>query len=174
MYLKKRSKTIRSKRIQTENVSAAGAVVFQIENKTIKVLLLRQSTTYQEEGAGEGKLDIGPRGHVKRGESTISAAYREAVEELGFSLHLDSGFKETEEYTFSSIGPKHKKIQVKKKAVFFLAPMYKRDRRQISLSKEHTNYYLLPIDEAIEKVKFANEKKILEKAREYVISNYLT
>ena len=147
---------------------SAGAIAFFIERKAIKVILLLQNKP------GAEVLDIGPKGKVNRGENVIAAAHREVREELGVPLHIDTNFRETEEYEFDKEDSKGRKQKIKKEVVYFIAYLSPKDRKQISLSEEHKKYYLLPIDEAVDKAQYANQKRILQDAKDYITLKYLT
>ena len=150
------------------NENSAGAVVFFIEGKTIKVLAIVQNNTN-----GEEWFDM-PKGHVERGESLLRAAQREIREEIGLMLHIDSNFKEENKYVYTSKDPKTgKSTRISKSATFFLAFMHVSERRQIVLSPEHKRYYFLTIDDAIEKAKFENQKTLLQKAKTYITRHYI-
>ncbi|MGA3020789.1 MAG: NUDIX domain-containing protein [Candidatus Micrarchaeales archaeon] len=167
--MRKQSKESQNKHSITKKQVSAGAIVFMIHKKEINVLQL----IYKKEGKEE--IDIGPKGHVEKGESLLKTANREIMEELGIPLHIDGNFREEETYSFL-INDERTKAQrkINKKAVFFLAFINQKDIRQINLSNEHTRYYLTPIDKAIEQVAFPNQRFILEKAREYIKEHYLT
>lgn len=169
MYLKKRSKQTQTSSAKPGFEVSAGAVPFYIENKTIKVLILIPNNV-----SGDEWFDM-PKGHVEKGESLVRAAQREIGEEIGLSLHLDTNFREDIDYFYTLGDPKTGgNERISKKATYFLALMHRKDTKQITLSPEHKRYYLLPIDEAIEKAKFENQKVLLEKAKDYITRHYLT
>jgi bis(5'-nucleosidyl)-tetraphosphatase len=168
--LKKRSKTTRSeRRIRTLSETSAGAVVFCIKNKEISVLVLVQNSE-----KGEDWFDM-PKGHIEKGETPVQAARREIREEIGLSLHLDTGFQEENHYMFMEKDSRTgRNIRISKRVVFFLAFMHSNEKKQITLSPEHKRYYFLPIDEAIEKAKFEDQRQLLKDAKAYITEKYLT
>lgn len=143
-------------------------MVFFIENKTIKVLAIVQNNE-----KGEAWFDM-PKGHIERGESLMRAAHREIQEEIGLTLHVDTNFQEENRYVYTKKDPKTgKSTRISKSVTFFLAFMQSNERRQVVLSPEHKRYYFLPIDEAIEKAKFENQKELLGKAKHYITKHYI-
>jgi len=157
------------------NETSAGAVVFLVRDKKIKVLLLVRNNAFFGIESKEVMIDIGPKGHVEKGESIVHAANREIREEIGMPLHIDMNFKEVIKYSFTALDEKaQKQKKIKKEVVFFLAFMDSRDAKKIYLSGEHTKYYIVPIEEAIDQVAFQNQKEVLEKANEYIRAHYLT
>lgn len=167
--MKKRSRRTRSSvAIRTISETSAGAIAFYIENKAIRILALVQNNP-----TGEEWFDM-PKGKVKKGETLLRTAQREVREEIGLSLHLDTNFREEDTYVFTEKDPKSgKKVRVSKRIIFFLAPMNQKDKRQIAISSEHRRYYFIPIDEAIEKTKFENQKELLKKAESYITKRYI-
>ena len=146
---------------------SAGPIVFMIHRKEIKVLQLIKKQEKEE-------IDLGPKGHVEKGETLLKTANREIMEELGVPLHIDSNFREELNYSFIRIDEKKMQYKINKKLVFFLAFINQKDMRQINLSEVHKRYYLTPIDKAIEQVTFPDQRFILERAKEYIKEHYLT
>lgn len=173
--MKKQSRAPRNKRTKAKKEVSAGAIAFMVQEKTIKVLqLVRNNAFYGIEEEGEF-IDIGPKGHIGRGETTIHTAGREIREELGLPLHIDTNFNEEESHSFSKKNKKTNKTErINKKVIYFLAFMNRKDIKQIVLSEEHTKCYIKPIDEAIEQVVFPEKKRILQRARDYINTHYVT
>ncbi len=154
---------------------AAGAIVFTIQNKAIYVLQLVKNPAYRGRESDEEAVDIGPKGHLERGESVLQAAHREIREELGIAVHLDTGFVGEQSYVFEEAEPKTgKRIRVSKKVTYFLAFIHSKDIKQIAISEEHKRCFLMPIGKAIEKAKYENQKQLLQNAKEYIAARYLT
>jgi bis(5'-nucleosidyl)-tetraphosphatase len=131
---------------------SAGAVIFRKEAGQILYLLL-----YYEEGHwGSAK------GHVENRETTEETARREIREETGLTgIRFVSGFKEEVSYSFQgNQGAVHKSV------VFLLAETY---LSAIRLSTEHIDYRWLTYSEALEKITFADEKAILQKAQRFLL-----
>ena len=163
--MKKQSRAPQSK---AEKEISAGAIAFAIRGKEIKVLLLLANKP------DEYYVEIGPKGHIERGESPLQAASREIKEEIGLRLHIDTNFRKEENYTFLRNNPKTGVPErVIKKVIYFIAFMSDKDLKQIAISEEHKKYFLVPIDQAIGDAEFPEQKPILESAKEYVTSHYL-
>lgn len=173
--MKKRSKRTRSRRSAVSNQVSAGAIVFSIKNRQILVLLLVQNNEFYGRSTKAETIDIGPKGHLERGESLLHAAHREIKEELGIGLHLDTNFKDSIEYKFEETDRKTgKKMKVNKKVIYYVAFLNYHERKNIVLSEEHKRSIFLPIDEAIKYVPYENSKQVLNNAKTYITLKYLT
>lgn len=162
-------KQSRKYQVKVRKEVSAGAIAFTIRGKVIKVLLLLANKP------DEYYIEIGPKGHIEKGESPLKAAHREIKEEIGITLHIDSNFREEEEYTFVRKDPeKGVAERVNKKVIYFVAFMNHRDMRQISLSEEHKRYFIVPINQAIEEAQYPEQVDMLESAKEYITMRYLT
>ncbi len=163
--MKKQSKEYR---VKTRSETSAGAVAFAIRGNVIKVLLLLANRP------DEYYVEIGPKGHVEKGESELQAANREIREEIGMPLHIDSNFRKEEKYTFIRKNEKSGETErVEKKVIYFVAFMNHRDMRHITLSDEHMKYFIVPIDKAIKDAEYASQERILEAAKEYITRRYI-
>lgn len=128
---------------------SAGAVVYQ-DNK---FLLLKY---------GKGHWGF-VKGHVEKGETINETVMRELKEETGISdAVIIEGFSEDEGYYFNNNG------LISKKVTYLLI---KSLTNKIVLSNEHTNYAWLEFNEALKKLTFDNSKRILIKAREFLLSH---
>ena len=123
---------------------------------------------------GNEPTDLAPKGKTKSGESLLATAQREMKEEIGISLHIDTGFKEELTYMIDWEDPKtHRKVKINKTSVYFLAFLQPRERKQIVLSNEHTRYYFMPIDDAIRQANFEDQKQLLKNAKVYITEKYI-
>ena len=99
------------------------------------------------------------KGHIESGESEREAAVRECKEETGI-LDLDfKEFREEVKYIF-----RRGEELVSKEVIFFLATT---KTKKVVLSHEHIDYIWLPIDDAIKKVTFDNQRVILNKVKKF-------
>ena len=136
---------------------SAGAVIFRVENKEIYYLLLHYPT---EPRVKKEYWDF-PKGHPEKGETQKQAAAREVAEETGLKdITFAPGFQESIQYYFFVEGK-----TVFKTVVFFLAETKK---KEIKISFEHTGFIWLPFTQAMEKLKFANARRILRTAHRYL------
>jgi len=126
---------------------SAGLVVFRMGDGVPSFLLLHY---------GRGHWGF-PKGIIEAGEAEEEAAIREAEEETGLSnFMLLNDFKEKIEYFYRRGGE-----AVHKEVVYFLAETQERD---VKLSFEHRGYEWLEFNEALNRLSFDNDKKILRKA----------
>jgi bis(5'-nucleosidyl)-tetraphosphatase len=99
-----------------------------------------------------------PKGHLEEGETAWRAAVRELREETGIKQVDRVGrFRQDMHYTFRST----KKGLVSKTVTYFLG----RTRVEtVMLSDEHEGYAWLPLEEALERLTFANAREMLRAA----------
>ena len=102
------------------------------------------------------------KGHVEKGEDDLTAALRELQEETGIDdAEPLTGFSHEMEYFF-----RHpKRGLIKKTVMYFIARA--RDVR-VKVSDEHEGYAWLPLDQARERVTFANARQVLEAAATFL------
>ncbi len=132
---------------------SAGAIIFRREEGTPYYLLLQYSPTYW----GLAK------GGIEKDEKIEETAAREIQEETGLTdIHFAGDFKVEIEYFFHREGQR-----IYKTVTFLLAETHE---KEVKISFEHIGYIWLPYAEAVEKVSFENEKKLLQKAREHIDS----
>jgi bis(5'-nucleosidyl)-tetraphosphatase len=133
------------------SLHSAGAVIFRREEGMVYYLLLQYSLSYW----GLAK------GGIEKGEKVEETAAREIQEETGLSdIHFVDGFKVDIGYFFKREGQK-----IFKDVSFLLAETCRKD---VKISFEHIGYIWLPFKEAVEKVTFQNEKKLLQLANDFV------
>lgn len=146
---------------------SAGAVVYRIEKKEPKFLLIQHPDSRD---AKTGKMRPGhwdfPKGHIEKGETTEDAARREVKEETGISnVEIIQGFKETTKY-FIKIGEEKRM----KFVAFFLAET---KSPRIKISYEHQNFTWLNFEDAYKKLTYRNAKSVLQKAHDFLSKNCL-
>ena len=102
------------------------------------------------------------KGHVEKGEDDLAAALRELEEETGIDdAEPLTGFSHEMEYFFRHA----KRGLIKKTVVFFIARA--RDVH-VEVSDEHVGYAWLPLEQARERVTYANARKVLEAAATFL------
>ena len=99
-----------------------------------------------------------PKGHIEYGETEKQTALREIYEETGVHTEIIDGFREFYNYRINNF--------IRKKAIYFLAPFHPKDVRMSIM--EISEYRLLPYAEALEALNFRHDKRILEKAEEFI------
>jgi len=126
-------------------------VVFREDDGEIKYLLLQYNSTYW------GFV----KGLVEKGERENDTIRREIYEETGISDgEFIGNFREKISYYYRREG----KI-IYKEVIYKL---FKTESSDVKLSFEHIGYAWLPYEEAMERLKYANSKKVLRKAHEYL------
>ncbi|MFA5747259.1 MAG: NUDIX domain-containing protein [Candidatus Paceibacterota bacterium] len=139
---------------------SAGAVIFRKENNETYYLLLHYAGASPK---AKGYWDL-PKGHLEGEETEMEAAYREIREETGLKgLSFFPGFRWPIKYFFRAKGQ-----TIFKTVAFFLAET---KQKEVVISDEHIGYEWLPFDQAFNKMKFANAKNILTKAKNYLMKN---
>jgi len=136
---------------------SAGAVIFRIKNKQPCYLLLHYPTGVRIK---REYWDF-PKGHLEKGETEQQAAAREIQEETGLDkIAFIPEFKERIQYYFRVKGK-----TIFKTVVFFLAFTKK---KKVKISFEHEGFVWLPFERAMKKLKFANARRILERAHQFL------
>lgn len=130
---------------------SSGAVIFRLENKKPLYLLLYGPTYWGF-----------PKGLVEKNETEEDTTRRETKEETGIDIKIIPGFKERIKYMY-----RFKDELISKEVVFFVAETKQKD---IRLSKEHEDFKWLSYDEALNLIKFKNQKELLKKAHEFILN----
>ncbi|MEM4230406.1 MAG: NUDIX domain-containing protein [Candidatus Pacearchaeota archaeon] len=132
---------------------SAGAILFYLENREPKFLLLKYPTYW-----GFAK------GLIEKGEEAEETARREVEEETGFkNIEILPDFKFVQEWFYRFDGE-----LIKKKAIFFLAKVKKEEADKVKLSLEHEAFSWDSYEQAIEKMKIKNNREMLTKAYEFI------
>lgn len=132
---------------------SAGAIVFRLERRAPRYLLLNYSykTVYWDF----------PKGNIERGEEPLRTALRELKEETGITkVEVLPGFKEDIKYIYMRGGKR-----VFKEVIFFL--LHTAEER-VTLSEEHIGYAWLPFEKAMRTLTFRNSRQVLEKAHAFL------
>ena len=101
-----------------------------------------------------------PKGHMEPGETEQETALREIYEEVGLRVRLLPGFRSVTEYRLPSPPDTSKQV------VFFLAE-YENQQVRIQES-ELAGFTLAPFAQALELTEFADSKRILTEAHEFL------
>ncbi|MEG2016644.1 MAG: NUDIX hydrolase, partial [Oscillospiraceae bacterium] len=130
---------------------SCGAVVFRSVDGEIRYLLIKNKRSAHWSF---------PKGHVERGESLEQTAYREVLEETGVHIDLIPDFITESEYTIQG--------RVEKTVNIFLAST--NDSETIIQEEEIDDYMWMNFQDTMDKLKFENDKKILNKAHDFLLS----
>lgn len=127
---------------------SCGAVMYTMDEGVRKYILITNIS---------GHVGF-PKGHIEFGETEKQTALREIYEETGVHTTIIDGFREFYNYKINNF--------IKKKAIYFLASF---DPKDIQMDiMEISEYHLLPFEEAVEMLNFKHDKRILEKADNYI------
>jgi bis(5'-nucleosidyl)-tetraphosphatase len=135
---------------------SSGAIVFRKTPNTVWYLLLH----YEEGHWGSSK------GHIENNETLEETARREIREETGLTdIHFFEGFQEQNQYFYWKQGKR-----IFKTVTFLLAQT---QTEEITLSFEHIGYAWLRYEDALERITFADEKRVLQKAHQFLLDRGL-
>jgi 8-oxo-dGTP pyrophosphatase MutT (NUDIX family) len=159
---------------ETKQEYSAGALILVdgTEDPAILELVQNNDFYYKKYGrvSSDEVLDIGPKGHIEKGEDAIQAAEREVMEEIGIKPILDTSFKATKIYEYNEKRKDGSIIHSKKSVIYFLAKIQKKDIEKIKLSEEISRYSIIPLSKAVEEAKFKADRIILEQLKDYLKS----
>lgn len=100
------------------------------------------------------------KGHIEKGESSEVAAKREIKEETGLDVEFIRGFSTVTKYFFY-----RKREKIIKQVRIFLAEVH---GQKVKISYEHKGYEWLAYNEAYEKIKFKDMRRVLTEANDYI------
>ncbi len=132
---------------------SCGAVVFTLIGGVPHYVLVRAKNQ------PEGRHGF-PKGHMEPGETEEQTALREILEEVGLRVRLLPGFRAVTEYDLPSLPDTRKRV------VFFLA-QYENQTVTVQES-ELTSVTLAPYPEALDLTEFADSRRILTEAHEFL------
>lgn len=129
---------------------SAGAIIYKESGgKLLFLLLLKDNDEY----------DI-PKGHIESGEDSTTAAKREIQEETGLKVDFLPYFSTSTRYFFFKGREK-----VIKNVRIFISMV---GEEKVRISYEHKGFEWLEYDEAYEKIKFKDMRKVLETVNDYI------
>lgn len=136
---------------------SAGAMIFRVERGKPLYLLLHYPSSAKSK---KEYWDL-PKGHMEKGESEEDTVRREIEEETGLKdIELFDGFLEEIRYWFQWKGEK-----ISKTVVFYLA---KTHEKKVTISQEHLGFQWSEYEEAGRKLTYANAKRVLRKAHQFL------
>lgn len=131
---------------------SCGAVVFRKINEDYRFLLIKNRRS-NHWGF--------PKGHMEKGETKEDTARREVLEETGLHINIIDGFCSASQYR---IGTK-----IEKRVEVFLAST--EDTQTVIQKEEIEDYVWMRYSDAIDMLKFDNDKDILKDVHEFMISH---
>ena len=137
-------------------VKSAGGVVYCIQDNQIYYLLLKHIKTGSHWGF--------PKGRLEENETEKNAAKREIEEETGIiEFSIKENFFERTNYTFE----KDNKIY-DKTVTFFIVKV---NKKEVNLSKEHSEFFWGTYDEVMEKLVNESQINFLKKVNDIIKIN---
>ncbi len=133
---------------------SCGAVVFRRINEEYRFLLIKNKRS-NHWGF--------PKGHMEKGETREETAMREVLEETGVHIHIYEGFCTESRYRIAS--------RIEKRVDVFLASTT--DTQTIIQKEEIEDYIWLRYPEALQMLKFDNDREILESVQEFMAEHDL-
>ena len=127
---------------------SCGAIVLSSNNGNRKVLLI------QHENGGHWAF---PKGHVENDETEIETAAREIKEETGLQVEISTAYRKAVSYSPAE--------GITKEVVYFLA--FAADEEIQKQDAEVADCIWLPMNDALAKVTYANDKYILQTAIDF-------
>ena len=134
-----------------EHQKSCGIIPFAIKDGEIYVLLVKQTNDV-----------VGfPKGHVEAGESEEETALRECLEETAARVSLVEGFRQ-------EIGYYMAEYDAYKTVVYFLGQLENADFTK--QESEISEICLCPVQEAMDRMIYENQKELLAKAVAFIES----
>lgn len=129
---------------------SAGGIVYKKEGKKIKILLISKKG---------GEVWALPKGRIEKGEDEAETAKREIHEETGFRCEVKEKIDEVS-YSFLL---KEENVFYNKNVVFYLTPVMTDIQDERDAEADEVRWFT--IGDALSKVTYLSEKKILTKAK---------
>lgn len=131
---------------------SSGAVVYTVRDGTVFYVIIN---------AGERRAGF-PKGHIEPGETEEQAALREIQEEVGLSVRLIPGFRETESYCLPG------KRRIRKNVTYFLACY---ENQKIRRQKDElSDARLMEYEQAMSCLRFEGVRHILALANQFILN----
>jgi 8-oxo-dGTP pyrophosphatase MutT (NUDIX family) len=137
--------------MRTVREVSAGGVIYRRRDDQVEVALIHT-----------GKRWGLPKGHVEEGERVEETAMREVREETGLVGKLDCKLGQIA-YTYRGKSRNGRPIQVAKRVTFFLLEYVEGEVHCLDYEVEEARWFAL--DEALTKLSFATEQRIMRRAQ---------
>jgi 8-oxo-dGTP pyrophosphatase MutT (NUDIX family) len=136
---------------ETHEVSAGG-VVYRRQGGGVEIALIHV----------RGRWGL-PKGHVEAGESPDQAALREVREETGLEGRVARKLGEIHYSYREKRAAQHQEVKVYKRVHFYLVRYLRGDVRDHDYEVDEARWF--PIDEALRSLRFATERKMVNRAK---------
>src|ERR687892_1542147 len=136
--------------MRTVRETSAGGVIYRCQRGQIQTALIRVRKRWGL-----------PKGHVEEGERIEQTAVREVREETGLEGRVDQKLGAIY-YTYRAKTKEGEPIRISKRVYFFLLRYLGGDVRSHDHEVDEARWF--PIEEAIENLSFATEKKMVRRA----------
>jgi 8-oxo-dGTP pyrophosphatase MutT (NUDIX family) len=144
--------------MRTVRETSAGGVIYRIQRGQIQTALIRVRKRWRL-----------PKGHVEEGERIGQTAVREVREETGLQGRLDQKLGNIS-YTYRAKTKEGEPIRISKRVYFFLLQYLRGDVRNHDYEVDEARWF--PIEQAIENLSFATEKRMVRKALSILTHRY--
>lgn len=141
-----------SARIETRSQTSAGGVAYRRRGSGVEVALI---------SVGPKERWQLPKGLVEPGESAESTAVREVAEEAGIETRLIAPLRDVE-YWYVGTERDGMRVRYHKRVHFFLLEYERGDVANHDSEVNEARW--VPLDEAAERLAFANEREVLAEA----------
>lgn len=142
--------------------TSIGAVLFRVNNGVREYLLLHYPS---------GHFDF-VKGHVEADETEEMTLRRETEEETGIADIVTFPFRLSTRFFYVAKGSERAKRLRNKKGIWIFKQVHfypaKTKTFDVHISFEHTGFLWLPYERALDKVTFANAKRILSETEIYI------
>ncbi len=132
---------------------SAGGVVYKREGMRLKICLVSKKN---------GRIWALPKGRLDEGETTVQAAHREILEETGHETNVGALIDEIHYYFFLN----ENQTYYHKTVTFFVMKIIQEHVQPRDQEADDVAWFEFP--EALRKLSYLNEKKILKKAQRMV------
>jgi 8-oxo-dGTP pyrophosphatase MutT (NUDIX family) len=141
--------------MRTVRETSAGGVIYRIQREQIQIALIHVRKRWGL-----------PKGHVEEGERIGETAVREVREETGLEGRVERKLGAIF-YSYRAKSKEGEAIRISKRVYFFLLKHFGGDVDAHDYEVDEARWF--PIEEAVKKLSFATEKKMVRKAQSILV-----